>query len=457
MQLISRVIRTGDLNNIIDWGITPEDFLTSEGRAMYSAIFGYYSRPDTSGSVIGPNTMIQIFPTFNLCDDTSMTTEALCLEVRKQRLAIDGKSKLDTINQLFDHDPVEALNKMSAASTDLLNIGIGKNSDMFLSNAFDNILRRYSLLESGVNMSCGPWPWGPIDNATGGFQHDDYIVFYGRPKSFKSWILAYVVAWLFELNKRVLIYTKEMTQDNIFMRVIACVAKINYQPFRLGHLNPIEKNALYATQSYMYAMQAQNNLVCLSGMDAPPGGDTVAWLRSKIEKYKPDFVAIDGMYLMSDMHNAVKDHERVRNISRDLRAMNLRLKIPVIATIQANRKAADHEEANLDEIAFSDGISQDATCIMRVINEKDSQTCQLILGGAREYALNGFRINAMPATDFSFNSLITAKEIIKAKQHDSEPEDNPKAHIAGSKSNGNGKSHTEAANVKALLKTMRKL
>lgn len=384
-----------------------------------------------------------------------MTTEALCIEVRKQRLALEGKERISSIGQLFDYDPVAAITQMSILSTDLLNIGVGKNTDLFLSSAFSNILTRYGLLESGINMSCGPWPWNPMNEATGGFQPDDYIVFYGRPKSFKSWVLAYCIAHIFELNKRVLIYTKEMTQENIYMRIISCIAQIPYQPFRLGKLSYDEKMALYAAQAYMNALQAQNNLVVLSGLDAPPGGDTVAWLRSKAEKYKPDFIAVDGMYLMSDMHSGTKDHEKVRNISRDLRAMNLRLKIPLIATIQANRKAAEHEQANLDEIAFSDGIAQDATCIMRVINEKNNETCQLVLGGAREYSLNGFRIHAEPAINFTFHSLITSKEIEKAKNKDDLPEDNPKAHVGNNKSNV--KKRTEASNVKELLKAMKKL
>jgi hypothetical protein len=428
MQLISRIVTTGDLNSVLDWGITAEDFLTNEGRAIFNHILGYYSRADTAGSVIGPQVMQQIYPYFQVCDDPGMRTEALCKEVRLQRLAIEGSNRMDEIREMMNVDPVKAIGQMGMVALDLQNVGIGKNNDMSLAAGMDKVVTRYELLESGVDLSCGKWPWEILNEKTGGFQPEDYIVIYGRPKSFKSWALAFIIASIFDQGRRALIYTKEMTQENIFMRVIACIAQINYDGLRLGHLSPHEKYALYSARSYMNALQNGNNVFCLSGRDTPDGGDTVPWLRSKIEKYKPDFVFIDGMYLMSDVKNAKKDHARVRNISRALSELRLDLKIPIICTLQANREAAKHQEANLDEIAFSDAIGQDATCIIRIINEKDSPTCQLVLGGAREYALNGFRINAVPAYDFRFHSLLTAKEIEKAKRQDEQSEDNPDAH-----------------------------
>lgn len=443
MQLVSRVIHTGELNNVIDWGITAEDFLSNEGRAMFNHLVGYYTQAGTSGSVIGPQAMTQFYPNFIRCDDPSMTLSALCMEVRKQRLAIECQNKLGQVQQLLAYDPIEAMNMLNRTTTELNSVGFGKNNDKALGPAYNDAYANYQLKKSGVDMSWGHWPWYPLQEATQGLQKDDYICFYGRPKSMKSWILAYFVAWLFNCNRRVLIYTKEMTQDNIYMRIIACLAEISYQDFRAGSLTPDEEYAFAAVGHYIRAMQASHQIICLDGRDAPHGGDTVPWLRSKIEKYKPEIFAIDGLYLMSDVHRARKDHERVRNISRDMRQMILDTGVPGLVTLQANRAAAKNEEANLDEVAFSDSISMDCTAIIRTINEKESPTIQLVVGGSREWALNGIRINGMPARDFTFNSYLTAKEIEKAKEKDSEAEDNPHAHVRK-------KSATETAALKTL-------
>lgn len=443
MQLISRVIHTGELGRVIDWGVTSDDFLSNEGRAMFNHLVGYYTQNGTSGSIVGPYAMSQFYPNFLRCDDQTMTLEALCMEVRIQRLAIECQAKIGQVQQLLAYNPIEALGLLNKTTTELNSVGFGKNNDRFLGPAYNDVIAQYNLRRSGVDLSWGRWPWEPIQAATQGLSRDDYICFYGRPKSMKSWVLAYFVAWLFNSGRRVLIYTKEMTQDNILMRVIACLAEIDYQSFRAGALSPHEEAALGSVGHYIRLMQAEQQIVCLSGRDAPQGGDTVPWLRAKIEKYKPEMFAIDGMYLMSDVHRARKDHERVRNISRDVRQMILDTGTPGLVTLQANRAAAKNEEANLDEVAFSDAISQDCTAIIRTINEKESPTIQLVVGGSREWDLNGIRINGVPARDFTFHSYLTAKEIQKAKEKDSEPEDDNRAHTRQ-------KSHTETAALRTL-------
>lgn len=455
MQLCSRVIRTGCLTDVLEWGIAPEDFLTSEGRAIFNHIVGYYSMANTAGAVIGEHAAKQQYPNFQMCDDASMTTAALCQEVRKSRLSIQLKQQYQRGIELADVDPMKAAAEMQNASADALNLGLGKNTDVRFTSALDGIVSRYELLKQGVDLSAMKWPWQPMNDATGGIQHNDYIVFFGRPKSMKSWVLAYLIAWAYELGKRAVVYTKEMNAEDIFMRVTACISQITYSGLRMGNLSHEEEQMLYATHRMVQMLNTTEQLICLSGQDAPAGGDTVPWLRSKVESYKPDLVFIDGLYLMSDVHRAKKREERVMNISRELRQMTIQLNLPLLATLQANRKAAGHEEANLDELAYSDAIGQDATGIFRVINEKTGPTCQLVVGGAREFVLNGFRINAVPATDFSYHSLLTSKEIESAKAHDTEAEDEPKAHAQAK--NKKKKGTTEAGTLTRASKQLDKI
>lgn len=434
MQLVSRVIHTGDLSAIIDWGITSDDFLSNEGRAMFNHLVGYYTTTGSSGSVIGPESMAQFYPNFLRCDDPGMTLEALCLEVRKQRLSIVGQSRVADAHQMLVVDPIEGVNLLNQVASELTSVGFGKNNDRALGPAYNDIHMQYHMRKSGIDLSWGLWPWAPLQEATQGLQQDDFICFYGRPKSMKSWVLAFFIAFLFNCGRKVLVYTKEMAQDNIFMRVIACIAEINYQLLRSGQLSPEEEFAFESVGRYIQAMQASEQIICLSGRDAPKGGDTVPWLRAKIEKYEPSIFAVDGMYLMSDVHRAKKDNERVRNVSRDMRQMILDTGVPGIVTLQANREAAKHGEANLDEVAFSDGPGMDCTAMIRVINEKETPTIQLVVGGSREWALNGIRINGIPAQDFTHHSLLSSKEIERAKEGDAAAEDdNPKAHTTRKK------------------------
>jgi hypothetical protein len=383
---------------------------------MFEHILSYHQLH--RGSIVGPEAAKYMYPTFQLCDDPAMHTEALCREVRNHRLAIEGSKKLNDIQNLIQVDPVAAIGLLNATTADLTSLITSNNTDVRVGDALPRLLHKYQLKKMGYSFAMCPWPWWPIQDATGGIQYGDYIVFYGRPKSMKSWVLAYIVAHMLCANKRGILYTKEMGADDLYQRVFACLAKLPYEGLRLGRLHPYEEQAMVDVIRMLEIAQAQNSLVCLSGQDCSNGADTVPWLRSKVEMYKPDFVAVDGMYLMSDIRGSKKDNERVRNISRDLRQMTLATNVPLIATLQANRKAAGHSEANLDEVAFSDAIGQDATHIFRVINEKDNPTCAIITGGAREFNLNGWRIFGVPATNFEFYGDLTEKDIEKATESD---------------------------------------
>jgi hypothetical protein len=426
LQLISRIINRGEITKVVEWGIQPEDFRTGVAMNMYRYLLAYYSMPASRGSIIGPAAASQVFPNFALCDDPYMTTEALCSEVRQNRIALEANERMDKIREEMAESPIIACAKLAQLANEMIQLGSGKVTDAMFGSTFDKILSNYQLKKAGADFSVGHYPWGLLQKATMGIQPDDYIVFYGRPKSYKSWVLAYLVMCLFMQDKRIIIYTKEMTSENIFMRIIGCLAELPYQDFRGGTLSYDYEVALYQARRMIHFLEAEEKLIVLSGKDAPAGADTVPWLQSKIKTYQPDICAIDGMYLMSDIRKNKDKHQRVSSISNDLRQMNLETKVPIVATLQANRSAAKNNEANLDELAFSDSIGQDATMVMRVINEKETPTAMMVLGGAREFSLNGLRINAVPAIDFSQYGMsdedarLSAKDIDKAKEKDTE-------------------------------------
>jgi hypothetical protein len=220
-----------------------------------------------------------------------------------------------------------------------------------------------------------------------------------------------------------LCYTKEMTPDNMLLRTSAFIGQLPYRETRLGKLLPEDRatlmNLSYVIQERAVATAGRNELIVLSGRDSD-GHDGVVWLQSKVQQYKPDVVFVDGLYLMNDDRGSKKtaDWQRVMHISRDVRQMILETRVPVIATMQANRAAAKNNAAELDEIAFADAVGQDITQGFRVINEKNLPTIALIAGGSREYQLHGLRINGVPCTDFSFVEIMSEKEIEKAHRDD---------------------------------------
>lgn len=427
VQLLSRIVRTGDLASVIEWGIRDEDFLTNEGKSVWRQLAGYYAAPSTRGSVLGENIFSKIFPQLQIYDDHAMTTAALCVEVRRAFLTSMARSYCLALTEEVDLDPQIAIATLFAHMQKLLALGDSRNHDITFTDAMSRLLDKYDKIKNNLYAFAKmPWPWDIMNQATGGIQEDDFIVLFGRPKSMKTWVLVILLAWAFENEKTILIYTKEMTPDNIFQRVAATIARLPYSELRNGRLMP-DDEMMFADLARATADKfSRANLICLDGKEAGAGGDTVPWIQSKVEKYKPDLVFIDGMYLLSDVNGGKKgqtaDWLRVTNISRAVRGMILHTKIPVIATMQANRGAAKHADGNLDEIAYADAVAQDATMAIRVINEKWQNTIACVMAGSREFKLHGFRLNGKPSTDFSFHSIMTEDEIKEAEKRDSSEE-----------------------------------
>lgn len=422
-QLISRIIRSGDLNGVLEWGITQGDFTQSETIGLFQQIASYNSTPETAGSVWGPQAMGTQFPNFVLCDDHNMTTDALCMEVRRDRIKTQTRQLLLQVDSLVDTDPTKAVNLLASHAIDMQNDISPKKVDVHLCDGVPRIWHQYCAVERGDRVSVAPWPWEPMQTATLGLRSTDYIVIYGRPKSMKTWVLCFLIAWfiMLEIGMRLLIYTKEMDADEMFERIACAIAGVDYERFTQGVLTPEERASMIQVVEWLTSMRENMMVICLSGQDVGPGQDTVQWLQSKIEHYKPHAVFVDGMYLMSDPSGARKMHERVANISRAIRQLILHTKIPIIATVQANRDAAKNEESNTEEVAFSDSLGQDCTMLMRVVNEwkKGKDTLALVFGGStRRYKLDGFRIYGYPAHNFSYYGPLSSKDAEEALQGD---------------------------------------
>jgi replicative DNA helicase len=425
--LLSHIIRKKELEKALEWGIEAEDFKTNEGSAIFKMMLDMYRDPRNMGGLLGEYAVKEQFPDFIFCNDEGTTLEAYCMKVRRHRHLRSNASIAQALVDTEDDPTKTASTCAHLLQQKVLSIGYGARDDVSFADALGRAITDHDLRQSGVDLSVCRWPWDPFNESSGGVEKDDYIVFYGRPKSKKSWVLAEFIASVFNQNKVPLIYTKEMTADNIFKRVGACLQKLPYQEFRLGRLSETERARLaqlldLAQDIRRYA----KDMVCLDGKDTD-NGDTIEWLTSKVKRYRPDVVFIDGLYLMSDNRGSrgQKDNFRVQNISRAARQMVLETGVPLVATMQATRSAAAHKGANLDEIAYSDAIAQDVTAAIRVINEDPKEDdadrrpkITMVVGGAREFHFSGCQIAGVPATDFSFIRNLSAKEVNNAKQRD---------------------------------------
>ncbi len=432
-MLVCKIILSGSLRDAIEFGIGAEDFTTAEAQAIYKRLLTVYQSKESSGSVIGPSLAKKEFPNLPWAQvDEHVTMEHLFHEVRKGRLsALISTMMVGAGQTLGGGDLLGAISQIKTCMAQIDGIEVGRNHDLYGADGFERALRTYDRRKSGEEKGVLDWAWYELTKHAGPIMDDDYIIWYGRPKTMKSWLLMYqATEAVIAQNKKVVIYTKEMTPDNLYQRMASIVAEVPYGPQRLGALPPAYEKKFREGMVFIVDLLKQrakeDSLWVLSGKDMS-GRDTVSWLRSKLERYKPEVCFIDGLYLMSPENQKLqKTNERLESVSRAARQMVLDLKVPIICTLQANRKAAGHEKGEMDEIAMTDAFSQDCTAAIRTIKDKmekdgdQTQTISCVVAGSREWNLDGFRVYGEPSTNFNFHSYLDERELSAIAAQDAE-------------------------------------
>jgi hypothetical protein len=102
------------------------------------------------------------------------------------------------------------------------------------------------------------------------------------------------------------------------------------------------------------------------------GPATVDALQAFIEKEHLDILFIDQYSLLEDNSKAKVAHEKVANISRAVKNLQVLKQIPIISVSQMNRTKNEDKTQDSSQIALSDRIGQDATIIL-MLEKQDAE------------------------------------------------------------------------------------
>ena len=102
------------------------------------------------------------------------------------------------------------------------------------------------------------------------------------------------------------------------------------------------------------------------------GPATVSALQAFIEKEHLDILFIDQYSLLEDESRARVAHEKVANISKAVKNLQVLKQIPIISVSQMNRTKNEDNSQDTTQIAMSDRIGQDATVLL-MLDKKDSE------------------------------------------------------------------------------------
>ncbi len=253
-----------------------------------------------------------------------------------------------------------------------------------IKDTFENIEKLYEKKTHVTGVSTG---FKDLDSLTSGLQDSDLIIIAGRPSMGKtSFCLNIAEHAAIEANHPVVVFSLEMSKEQLVQRMLASRAKVDLQNLRRGFLKDADWGRLTTAVGTLY--------------EAPifiddTAAQSVIEMRAKARRWKAELglklVIVDYLQLMRGRKGDNREQE-ISEISRSLKAMAKELHIPVIALSQLSRMTEQRENKRpqLSDLRESGAIEQDADVVMFVYRESVYKKCEC----PKELCTCGLRRNA---------------------------------------------------------------
>jgi replicative DNA helicase len=220
-----------------------------------------------------------------------------------------------------------------------------------------------------------------LDQIIGGWdRQEELATIVARTNYGKSWILIKCATAAAKQGLKVGIYSGEMSERKVGYRVDTLVGHIPNGSLVHGNISIQLEYEQFIKQ--LPTMFTGSLKVLTPNMINGPAD--VNALRLFIEKEGLDILFVDQLSLLEDYRHGKTPVEKAANISRDLKNLQVLKKVPIVSVSQQNRTKNEGGVVDTTQIAQSDRIGQDSTCI--IFLEKDEDIIKLNLVKSRDSA-----------------------------------------------------------------------
>jgi len=361
--------------------LQPDHFFSPAHRELFKAMIGLTEQGDpideiTLGNYLKSRNKLEqvggLVYIAELVDLTPVTANVLVYaeivgEKHKMRLLIDTASEIADRGRRSQED-IQGL--IQEAGSIFLELANNSTPNRF-SHLKDLLEHNFNLLESidptedYIGLPSG---FIELDDYTLGFQPSDLIILAARPSMGKTSFALTLAKYAVTVRKAsVLVFSLEMSKEQLAMRVLCTDASVDSQKVRTGKLEEYEWDKL-ATSS------GKLSEVKLFIDDSP--GLTPLELKSISHRVKADhglsLIGVDYMQLMRANKKTDNREQEIAEISRGLKAVAKELDVPVLALAQLNRslESRTDKRPHLSDLRESGTIEQDADLVIFIYRDE---------------------------------------------------------------------------------------
>lgn len=276
----------------------------------------------------------------------------------------------DVVSKGYD-ELVESSDLLEYAEREIFRLGQGRVDRSFVAmhqivkESVELVDRLFSRKERITGVPTG---FRVIDDITAGLQPSDLIIIAGRPSMGKTSLALGIAEYAaIRANLTVGIFSLEMSQAQLVLRMLSSQAFLDSHALRTGQLTPEDWRSL---------CDAADRLERAKIFIDDSGGLTVQQMRGKARRLKSeqglDLLIIDYLQLMQGHSRAESRQQEISDISRALKAFAKELDIPVLALSQLSRAVENRKPPIpvLADLRESGAIEQDADIVMFIYRDE---------------------------------------------------------------------------------------
>lgn len=409
-QLISKVLQTGDFRTVIKNRISTNMFASPEVRSAFRYMWNYYHNPKHRGCIPKKSFFYEKFPAFPRNSPLKeVSVPELCERVREMAMSRKLSDLGSELLALSNNDPYAALEVLRDQTTKIQSMTANSDS-ILLSDLAEELIEEYDLVAQHKGMMGVPFPWEPLNIATGGMQEEDFILIYADHKTMKSFLAILIACNAYKnSHRRVLYSAAEMNRRLIGRRTSACYCNFDYEQVKRARLSKGQRAMFKGVLSQLGEWEGETKRGGKSTrfyIVKPDGGGkngALYQLEAEIELFEPDIVICDSYYRMADDY----DWKVQANLTKSMKTMAERFKIPIVGVSQRNRdQKRGKADRGMGDIGYTLAGAQETDLGFRVVydgeNEDGSATLHFIIAAAREIKHKGFTIQFNPYTKYSW-------------------------------------------------------
>lgn len=456
-QFMRLLIENNDFSAVARNKVT-ESLLHAEEVPMFQYIRSYHDNRRTYGMLPTIEDLDDLYPAMGLSTVRCGTNDIdqIAHKLHESALSSELRTTALKVTELAMVSPYRAMDYLTGIALTLPVKHNRESNDLILSESADVLCAELERTFDSDGLAGAPWAWESLNRATGGKEQGTLNLIYGRPKSGKTHTKLYDAVKTYECGYGVLWCNTEMQAKKQMLRAAAALKEWSYQALSKEPTRAMidELRLTLETLRSLALEEAEMS------PDLPPSVGTfritdvytVEDVRAKILETKAPIVYIDTANELQLAKGPKREHERQREIVRQLRAMTRDRDLGnpcIICSVHANREGDKEIARGYSEIGGSDQWARSCDTILRNIRLKDPNTdrwVQAVLppgSGGREMVWDGMLINFSPYDNMTYLRETSREEVVMMLEIAEErAAENARAAIEGEDTNTDAPSPT---------------